>query len=139
MALNDINLITTDGGNAKAPASTAAAQVTTRTDEAPKKPRRRPKQQGKPVSKAGTATTKATAAATGGRQKATKSDAVLKLLRSSKGATIAAMMEATGWQAHSVRGFLSGTVKKKLGLNVESETGKDGTRRYRVISETKAG
>jgi hypothetical protein len=62
----------------------------------------------------------------------TKSDAVLKLLRSSKGATIEAMMGATAWQAHSVRGFLSGAVKKKLGLTLTCEVGKDGARRYRV-------
>lgn len=63
---------------------------------------------------------------------ATKSDAVLKLLRSTKGATVDVMMKATGWQAHSVRGFLSAVVKKKLMLNLNSEVGKDGQRRYRI-------
>jgi hypothetical protein len=62
----------------------------------------------------------------------TKAELILKKLKSAKGATIQAMMEATGWQAHSVRGFLSGTVKKKLGLPIISETGKDGVRRYRI-------
>ena len=49
------------------------------------------------------------------RTKFTKSDTLLKLLNSKRGATIVQLQEASGWQSHSVRGFLSGTVKKKLG------------------------
>lgn len=62
----------------------------------------------------------------------TKADVILKKLGAPKGASIQMLLEATGWQAHSVRGFLSGTVKKKLGHVVYSEVGKDGTRRYRI-------
>ena len=69
--------------------------------------------------------------------KSTKADHVLKKLRLAKGATIEMLMEATGWQAHSVRGFLSAVVKKKLGLNLVSEVGKDGTRRYRINDSSK--
>lgn len=68
----------------------------------------------------------------------TKADLVLKKLRGAKGATIAMLSEATNWQAHSMRGFLSAVVKKKLGLNLQSETGKDGVRRYRIIDDTGA-
>lgn len=67
---------------------------------------------------------------------ATKTEIVLKKLRSARGATIAQLSEVTGWQAHSVRGFLSGTVRKKLGLPLSSEIGKDGLRRYRIVDNT---
>ena len=73
------------------------------------------------------------------KRSATKSAVVLKLLRSTKGASIEDMMKATGWQSHSVRGFLSGTVKKKLGLAPISESGKDGVRRYRIEGASKVG
>ena len=62
----------------------------------------------------------------------TKASVVLKKLQSPKGVTIAALMEATNWQPHSLRGFLSAVVRKKLGLSLVSETGKDGERRYRI-------
>jgi hypothetical protein len=68
-----------------------------------------------------------------------KSDTVLKMLRSAKGTTVLAMMEATAWQAHSVRGFLSGTVRKKLMLDLVSDVGKDGVRRYRIHNAAKRG
>jgi len=63
-----------------------------------------------------------------GRKKA----AVLALIRRPEGATLAELMEATGWQAHSVRGFLSGTVGKKMGLMVESFKAPQGERTYRI-------
>jgi hypothetical protein len=53
------------------------------------------------------------------------------MLRKTAGATIAALMAATDWQQHSVRGFLAGTVRKKLGLNLVSEPTDKG-RVYRI-------
>jgi hypothetical protein len=64
-----------------------------------------------------------------------KQDAVIALLRRGNGASIAEMMEATGWQAHSVRGFMSGALKKRLGLELVSEKNKKtGERRYYVAA-----
>ena len=66
-----------------------------------------------------------------------KTKACLGLLGRKRGATLAELMTATGWQAHSVRGFLSGTVKNKLGLAVSSLKDDDGIRRYRLLSDRK--
>ena len=98
----------------------------------------------KPKPAAASKTKKATPAKTTAKApKATKPEAegvragsktatILDLLRRAKGATLAEIMEATSWQAHSCRGFISGTLGKKMGLTVKSEKRDDGTRVYSI-------
>ncbi len=62
----------------------------------------------------------------------TKQALLIDLLKRRKGATIEEIVEATGWQAHSVRGAISGALKKKLGLAVTSERVGDRGRVYRI-------
>jgi len=57
---------------------------------------------------------------------------VLDMLKRPDGATLADIMSATDWQAHSVRGFISGSLGKKMGLTVESFKRSDGVRAYKV-------
>ncbi len=59
-----------------------------------------------------------------------KTATILTLIQQPGGATLAEIMEASGWQAHSVRGFISGTLGKKMGLKIESTKREDGTRVY---------
>jgi len=61
-----------------------------------------------------------------------KTAKILDLLKRPGGATAKELMKATGWQPHSVRGFLSGTVGKTMGLTVTSTKVEDGERRYSV-------
>jgi Protein of unknown function (DUF3489) len=65
-------------------------------------------------------------------ERVTKQEHVLTLLNQAEGASIEEMMQATVWQQHSVRGFLAGTVKKKLGFPLTSSKPNDGARRYRI-------
>ena len=67
-----------------------------------------------------------------GPREGSKTEKVLDLLKRSGGATTKELMKATGWQPHSVRGFLSGTVGKKMGLAVTSTKGEDGERSYSI-------
>ncbi len=61
-----------------------------------------------------------------------KTNKVLDLLKRPGGVTAKELMKATGWQPHSVRGFLSGTIGKKMGLTVTSTKSEDGERSYSV-------
>ena len=70
-------------------------------------------------------------------ERVTKQERLLTLLSQAEGASIAEMMQATDWQQHSVRGFLAGTVKKKLGFSLTTSKAAGDVRRYRI--ETRRG
>ena len=67
-----------------------------------------------------------------GAREGSKKAIVLDMLHRTEGATLADIMTATGWQAHSVRGFISGALTKKMGLAVESLKTPEGARAYRI-------
>ena len=70
-------------------------------------------------------------------ERVTKQERLLTLLSQAEWASIEEMMQATDWQQHSVRGFLAGTVKKKLGFSLTTSKTAGGVRRYRI--ETRRG
>ena len=68
-----------------------------------------------------------------GARAGSKTAKVLDLLKRPGGVTAKELMKVTGWQPHSVRGFLSGTLGKKMGLTVESTKRDDGERLYKIV------
>jgi hypothetical protein len=107
------------------PAKRQRRANTKKTDGTPKTPKRQPRSKGAVSTRSGTKSAS-------GKQ--TKQQTCLDLLGRRDGATLEDLEQATGWQKHSVRGFLAGAVKKKLGLTLISEKPDTGARRYRVPS-----
>jgi len=95
-----------------------------------KKARRTAKAQKRPTHRKGAVSSRNGTKPASGKQ--TKQQTCLDLLGRREGATIEELEQATGWQKHSVRGFLAGAVKKKLGLTLISEKPDAGPRRYRI-------
>ncbi|MEZ7846841.1 MAG: DUF3489 domain-containing protein [Polaromonas sp.] len=62
----------------------------------------------------------------------TKQAVLIALLKQPEGVTLAQMAEASGWQIHTIRGFMAGSLKKKLGMNVVSDKRHDQARQYRI-------
>ena len=70
------------------------------------------------------------------RKRATKQAMLIDMLKRDEGASIGQIVEATGWQPHTVRGAISGALKKKLGLAVTSTKSETGERVYRIVQAT---
>jgi hypothetical protein len=118
-------------GTAQEPKATKKATL------APRRPRVAPAKgkSGKKTSsakKGAKAPKKATSAKSEGVREGSKTGKILDLLKRPDGATLQELMKLTGWQAHSVRGFLSGTVGKKMALALTSTKSDDGQRCYSV-------
>lgn len=112
----------------EAPATTSASQKKDAPKATKSAKKAAPKKEAKP---AGKKTPKAGSEARAGSKKAI----VLGLLRRKDGASLDEIMRATQWLSHSVRGFLSGTISKKMGLAVESTKTEQGERRYKVATK----
>ena len=118
------------------------AAASTKAAPAPKKrtPKAPAEQPATTTTDAPTATTdapkakKAAKAEPKAPREASKKTIVLDLLRRADGATMAEIAEATSWQKHSIRGFISGNITKKMGLTVESTKTDAGERRYRIAA-----
>jgi Protein of unknown function (DUF3489) len=104
--------------------ATRAPQQTTRTRSVPQRPAR-----GEQHENTSPASLNATSAP------ASKQARLIALLQSDPGATIGQMRSLTGWQAHTVRGTISGALRKRLGLNVVCNAlTEDGARIYRIVA-----
>jgi hypothetical protein len=147
-------MITENSENTNTSATVGAQGAAVAPEKAPAKKTASPKKgapkgqksakAAKPKPTAASKTKKATPAKTTAKApKAAKPDAegvragsktatILALLQRAKGATLAEIMAASSWQAHSCRGFISGTLGKKMGLTVKSEKREDGTRVYSI-------
>ena len=113
-------------------AQTEVAEADTSVPDGPQRPDVAPK--GKASGKKATPAKKGPKSATRakGSREGSKTSMVLDLLKRPGGVSSKELTEVTGWQAHSVRGFLSGAVGKKMGLTVVSTKAEDGSRTYSI-------
>ena len=110
-----VTLILTDAGRAALDPDTGPGGTTSHRSPPAKKPIARPD------------------------DKSSRSAIIIRLLSRRSGASIEDLATATGWQAHSVRGFLSGTIRKRMGFNLLSEADSAGKRRYRLADAPNRG
>ncbi|HZT29426.1 MAG TPA: DUF3489 domain-containing protein [Bryobacteraceae bacterium] len=117
-------------------ASKKASKKTSKKEAKPVSKKASKKDAKPPAKKEAKPTGKKTSKATDGQpREGSKKAIVLDLLRRKNGATMAEIAKATDWQNHSIRGFISGTLTKKMGLTVESSKNEAGDRVYRIASK----
>ena len=104
----------------------------TATPVAPQTPDFAPKEPASPQKATRTSRPPEAATKAKGTHVGSKTGVVVGLLKRAGGVSLAELMSTTGWQAHSVRGFLSGTARKKMGLTVVSAKSENGERVYSV-------
>jgi Protein of unknown function (DUF3489) len=114
-------------------AKKTASKPATKKEAKPAATKKASKKEAKPAP-AARKTPKAKGTATTPRE-GSKKQIVLDLLRRKDGATMAEIAKATDWQAHSIRGFISGNLTKKMGLVVESSKNEAGERTYRIATK----
>ena len=130
--------ITEDRATSTAPAAGEQPKATRKANRAPRRAPVAPKKakagkKATPAKKAPKTAKKAKGTKTApGARGGSKTAIVLELLKRPDGATAKELIKATGWQPHSVRGFISGTLRKKMGLDVTSVKAEDGERSYSV-------
>jgi len=129
---------TEEQSKTEAGASARAPEVPTKANVAPRRPRVAPskpnsgkKATSQKAGAKGAKRAKVPTKASGARQ-GSKTEKVLDLLKRPGGTTMRELMKVTGWLPHSVRGFLSGTIGKKMGRAVTSTKGENGERNYSV-------
>ena len=127
-----------DGASEAGTTATAEAAAATPAKATPKTPKgTRKAAKGAPTKAKATKTPRSAKKATGAPvpREFSKKAAVIDMLRRKGGATLEEIAKATDWQNHTIRGFVSGTLTKKMGLNVESAKNADGARYYRITSK----
>jgi len=117
--------------------ATEKPEAATKANTAPRKPHGAPTRgksgkKANPAKKGAKAPKKGTKAKAEGVRQGSKTAQVLELLKRSGGASLKEIMKATNWQPHSVRGFISGTLGRKMGLKVESVKNDEGERSYSI-------
>jgi hypothetical protein len=132
-AQGEAMISTTNQRETPQPAVNAAAKPTKKARVAPRRANVAPTKPkvGKKASRHAKKARKGAKKATDPRH-GTKAAKIIDLLRQPGGVTSKELQRASSWQPHSIRGFLSGTIRKKMGLTVSSVEGEDGERRYSV-------